>query len=775
MLKAWETSPTDTAGRWTVTIDDLLPEDIVDGLTIRIRLNASYNKTFNTLTVNGFGPKLVYYRQNERLTTHVGQYSEVLLTYRAPHEETINNVVYNVPGAANADYTNNNVNYGKDGWVLDASYSDGNNYDRLLNSYERHRVGSELTEYKLCMIDVNGLLQPVSIGDTTAATKTANATPLLPGRILYYNSSSTVAVNGVTAQDALYEDVPTKNVKYTINTDLPAYSDLYFVGTFNSDNLFVLDTTFYKVVTPPSDATTTLPANTFTKGKYYIYVGSSYSSKNYLHLLPTHQIYYCDDSEGKKIYAVTQRPHYTRTSVGSIEWDAASNEYLITKGALAYWNGAYSGTTSNLEYTKVGKLGSIATAQKGTWLTSRVAYAAADDEIDTADSLYTTGANLAVNKTSITSGYTFEVNGKSRYTDEIYINTTSDTSGTADTGALIIGNKAGPNIAFDSNEIMARNNKAAATLFINHDGGIVQINNNTSSDGGLYIYNTVDATHYDGSDGALRTTGGVSIAKSIRLGQKLYLGNNTQSAADADSGIHIPDNRNVNHLPNTFGDQVVQWYFDNAVADTGRTGWSTVMHMKGWKNSHAAHQISFNAEENNVDGNIYHRSGYNNTWATWNVNMADPSATQVTTTWRKLLDNVNINEKDSPFRITTINKTNLILDQTWKDTGIAGNNIPVTGSYIIQVFINTSTANTFIQANEYYTGFMSWYAGTCQNADDANGADEIILHRAGANSGGKHIYLRTIRVANGSMKLQIKGSTDSTVATPIYFRFRQVI
>ena len=37
-------------------------------------------------------------------------------------------------------------------------------------------------------------------------------------------------------------------------------------------------------------------------------------------------------------------------------YDLKTNEYLITKGALAYWNGAYSGTSSNIEYVKLGKL-----------------------------------------------------------------------------------------------------------------------------------------------------------------------------------------------------------------------------------------------------------------------------------------------------------------------------------------------------------------------------------------------------------------------------------
>ena len=189
VLKAWYTNPADTAGTWTVTIDDLLQEDIKDGLTVRVRLSTSYNETFNTLNVNGFGAKVVYYRQNARLTNHLPQYSEVLLTYREEHTRTFNGVTYSIPGAATADYINNGVNYGTSGWILDASYSEGNNYDRLLNAYERRRAGTQITKYKLCMVDANGLLQPISIGDTDANTKTANTGPLDPSRIIYYSQN----------------------------------------------------------------------------------------------------------------------------------------------------------------------------------------------------------------------------------------------------------------------------------------------------------------------------------------------------------------------------------------------------------------------------------------------------------------------------------------------------------------------------------------------------------------------------------------------------------
>lgn len=464
LLKAWYTSPADVAGRWTTTIPGITADNLVDGLTIRIRLGTSYNSTFNTLNVNGLGPKVVYYRQNSRLTSHVPQYAEILLTYREAHVETINGTQYNIPGAATADYINDGFNYGTSGWVLDAAYSDGNTYDRILNGYERARVGDEpLKRYKLCMYDSNGLIYPVSTGSGTTGHIPVSV-GLQPNRIVYLNSSTTnyASARSVTGQ-VLYESVPITTPRYTINTDIPAYSQLYFVGTLNNDGLFYLDQTddnsFYKIITPPTEGD--LPANTFERGKYYLYVGPTYSSANYLQLLPYHPLYYCADSNGViltqvmstsnviatragALYSsganqvaqwdtlpvayggtgitsnpsmrinlsstsaanvfqsspkpgvegilsvanggtgkasldsgkaligngadtVTLRNIYTKTSAGTLEWASANNEYLLTKGAVAYWNGAYAGTSSNITY--------VSTIKGGTWQGSTVAIA----------------------------------------------------------------------------------------------------------------------------------------------------------------------------------------------------------------------------------------------------------------------------------------------------------------------------------------------------------------------------------------------------------------
>lgn len=72
-------------------------------------------------------------------------------------------------------------------------------------------------------------------------------------------------------------------------------------------------------------------------------------------------------------------------------------------------------------------------------------------------------------------------------------------------GSLIIGNTGGTNLAFDDNEIMARNNSAASTLYINSEGGLVYI-----------------------GSGGLEVTGDIKPGSGKRIGGsggQLYIGN----------------------------------------------------------------------------------------------------------------------------------------------------------------------------------------------------------------------------------------------------------
>ena len=74
--------------------------------------------------------------------------------------------------------------------------------------------------------------------------------------------------------------------------------------------------------------------------------------------------------------------------------------------------------------------------------------------------------------------------------------------------------------------------------------------------------------------------------------------------------------------------------------------------------------------------------------------------------------------------------------------------------------------------SEYYSGIMSWYADGTNSTD----ADEILLHKAGHASNGRHVYLRTIRTLNsGYLKLQISCTHAFSAASSITFKFKKLI
>lgn len=58
------------------------------------------------------------------------------------------------------------------------------------------------------------------------------------------------------------------------------------------------------------------------------------------------------------------------TAKGTIGWEGNSstttNKYLVDRNAIAYWNGAYSGTSSNLTYCTKGAFGDLAVINKPT-------------------------------------------------------------------------------------------------------------------------------------------------------------------------------------------------------------------------------------------------------------------------------------------------------------------------------------------------------------------------------------------------------------------------
>lgn len=117
-----------------------------------------------------------------------------------------------------------------------------------------------------------------------------------------------------------------------------------------------------------------------------------------------------------------------------------------------------------------------ATIEAGT--ANRMAYYKAANQIGSSGH-YVTSNQVGINASS-SKDYTFYVGGTSLFDNAVTINGNvhilPDTDVGLDTaGSLVIGNKSAQNMGLDGNEIMARNNSKASTLYLNDGGGTVQV------------------------------------------------------------------------------------------------------------------------------------------------------------------------------------------------------------------------------------------------------------------------------------------------------------
>lgn len=160
-----------------------------------------------------------------------------------------------------------------------------------------------------------------------------------------------------------------------------------------------------------------------------------------------------------------------------------------------------------------------ATIEAGT--ANRMAYYKTANQIGSSGH-YVTSNQVGINASS-SKNYTFYVGGDSLFDNAVTINGNvyilPDTDvGLNGAGSLVIGNKAGQNLGIDDNEIMSRNNSKASALYLNNEGGIVQVGQD-----GITIQAKASSTNLQ--------SGGLRISSESNGGNgnvalELYRGNN---------------------------------------------------------------------------------------------------------------------------------------------------------------------------------------------------------------------------------------------------------
>lgn len=164
--------------------------------------------------------------------------------------------------------------------------------------------------------------------------------------------------------------------------------------------------------------------------------------------------------------------------------------------------------------------GLSATIEAGT--ANRMAYYKAANQIGSSGH-YVTSNQVGINASS-SKNYTFYVGGDSLFDNAVTINGNVHIIPDTDVslngaGSLVIGNKSAQNMGIDGNEIMARNNSKASALYLNDEGGIVQVGQD-----GITIQAKASSTNLQ--SGGLRISSENDAGNSGNVALELYRGNN---------------------------------------------------------------------------------------------------------------------------------------------------------------------------------------------------------------------------------------------------------
>ena len=195
--------------------------------------------------------------------------------------------------------------------------SDADNYDRMYHNVNK-QMGETLYRYKLILEGIDGKYYPIVTTDQTNATlvqKTpTNATLKIGGNILYYITTTTVAVDGTVSNT--YSEISTTNMVYSFNQNggYQLQRPIYLVGIPQATGGYKLDSNYYTQDLPTTE-----------DGKIYIQLGLVYAQDS-LRLEIEHPIY--EFKDGKVRPYIAEHTHETFDNFTEFNDDVMFNSYV---------------------------------------------------------------------------------------------------------------------------------------------------------------------------------------------------------------------------------------------------------------------------------------------------------------------------------------------------------------------------------------------------------------------------------------------------------------
>jgi len=323
-----EVDSTSTSTAFTATVQGI--DQLIDGTVMYLRNNVVTSASGFTLNINGLGAKPVYNNMADatRETTLFSANYTMLFVY---NENRISGGCWDLYRGYNSDTTT-----GREGYY-----------------YFRPYAGQATYRYKYLMEGTDGRLYPIVTTDQTSATivtKTPTTAKLRPWKIWYYNGTATVSAGGAFGAQTVFPELHHTTAQYNFNAATGTYALIFLVGDYDaSKDEFTLLTgnNYYKFIR--YNTAVDWENAGLTTGKYYLLLGSSYSTTNYVQLFQVNPFYYFDGTRLVPIYKKVAEDLVSDIDVPTKTSDLTNDSGFITSASVpsAYTsNPAMDGTAS---------------------------------------------------------------------------------------------------------------------------------------------------------------------------------------------------------------------------------------------------------------------------------------------------------------------------------------------------------------------------------------------------------------------------------------------
>lgn len=249
-----------------------------------------------------------------------------------------------------------------------------------------------------------------------------------------------------------------------------------------------------------------------------------------------------------------------------------------------------------------------ATIEAGT--ANRMAYYKTANQIGSSGH-YVTSSQVGINASS-SKDYTFYVGGDSLFDNAVTINGNVHILPNIDVGlngagSLVIGNKADQNLGIDGNEIMARNNSKASALYLNDEGGIVQVGQD-----GITIQAKASSTNLQ--SGGLRISS-ESSGSNGNVALELYRGNN--------GSWQIANEEGILYFRTNWVDEKKATYAKNALIIDYTTGSASIPYLAiGQEKRNTTYGLYVVSSQSWIKNTLWTGNVYPDTNNKWNLGSA---------------------------------------------------------------------------------------------------------------------------------------------------------